>query len=97
MESFEWHDSWRVLVAVSCTWALWILHTRFIKHGESWNPKTRDYWFSLVMWCLAGLVLSIQNVFLNAPLGPSLVFSTMAAMVTIRGLCRKGEWGALED
>lgn len=89
----EWHDFWRVGIILVCAGCLWFLLQRYRHNSSTWNEKTRDYWFSLVMWSLAGAVLAIQGMILNFPFGPGLVFVTMAALVSLKGLLKRGEWG----
>lgn len=89
----NWYDWVRVVVACLCATSLFILLKRYRAHNQKWNEKTKDYWFSLVMWVLAGLIGSAQGAFYHNPLGPSLIFSIAAGTVTLKGLLRKGEWG----
>jgi hypothetical protein len=89
----EWHDFWRVGIILVCVGCLWFLAKRYRANSDTWNEKTRDYWFSLVMWSLAGGVLAIQGMVLNFPFGPGLVFVTAAALVSLKGLLKQGEWG----
>lgn len=92
----EWADLWRFGLLIICLISLYLLIQRYRTFGSSWNKKTHDYWFSLLMWCLAGAVAMVQGAFLNYTLGPSLVFTTAAALASLRGLLRSGKWGGNE-
>lgn len=89
----QWHDYWRLLIAISSLYCIFLLVKRFRDNRDTWNEKTRDYWFSLLMWTLAGVVGCAQGIFFNYPFGPSLVFTTAAVVVSLKGLLRKGDWG----
>lgn len=89
----QWHDWVRLCVFVISVVCLIKLSMRYHINGKDWNTKTLDYWYALVMWCAAGVVLTAQGVYLNRPFTPGTVFVTAAALVTLRGLARKGEWG----
>lgn len=89
----EWHDLWRLVIAFMSISSVWLLTRRYIKHHERWSYKTRDYWYSLVMWCFAGFIGVLQGIVLDYPAGATLPFITAAAAVSLRGLLRKGEWG----
>lgn len=86
-------DYLRVLDILVCSFCVFVLLKRYRTGGAHWNLKTHDYWFSCLMWCISGLILSIQGITLDYPFGPAIVFVTAAALVTGRGLHRKGAWG----
>jgi hypothetical protein len=94
---FDWTDAWRLGLFVVTLSSLILLTCRVCRHGKNWNPKTKDYWFALVMWSLAGLVVSIEGVIRDSTFGMRLVFVTAAALVTLNGLRRKGAWGDHAD
>lgn len=89
----EWYDWWRLIVFIVCSICLYILIARYRLSHEKWNVKTIDHWYAHTMWCLTGFVGMVQGVYLDRPLGPTLVILTMASFVTLRGLMRKGDWG----
>lgn len=93
----DWHDYWRVTLSLFALVATWLLALRYRAQHTTWNTKTRDYWYSLVMWCVVGVVVMIQGVMFDYPLGPSLPITTAALAVTLRGLLRHGEWGGRDS
>lgn len=89
----DWHDFVRVLAFFISVFCLVKLGIRYQQAGRNWNVKTKDYWFALVMWSLAGCVFTVQGVVLDRPFTPGFVFLTAAILVTGKGLARKGSWG----
>lgn len=89
----DWHDVLRAAVTCVCLVTLFILFQKFRQSGDTWNKKTHDLWFSVVMWTFAGLVMMVQGIYLNYIFGPALVFATFAALTGIKGLLAKGQWG----
>lgn len=89
----DWHDLARVAIFFTCFLCLFVLILRFWQEGQNWNTKTKDYWFALLMWTLSGCIFSIQGVALDRPFTPGFVFLVAAALVTSKGLFRKGRWG----
>lgn len=89
----DWYDSVRVAVGVICLITLFVLFKRYRRDGENWNKKTHDLWFSVVMWTFAGLVMTIQGIYLDYIFGPALVFLTAAALTGAKGIFAKGSWG----
>lgn len=92
----DWHDYLRVVVFFVSVYGFFALLFRFKNRSEGWNTKTRDYWFALLMWCLAGCVLMIQGVVLDRPFTPGSVFTMAAVFVTAKGLHKRGSWGDSE-
>lgn len=84
----------RIAVAMVCLFSLVALLVRFKQNSSDWNVKTKDYWYALLMWSLSGLVLAIQGLLESRLITPAIVFATAAALVTGKGLHRKGSWGS---
>ena len=93
MHPFDWHDWCRVLNLSLSAVCVYILGRRFGKKGADWNAKTRDYWFALVMWSVAGVAMSLEGILRNSVPGTRLLFICLASLVTLRGLLRRGTWG----
>lgn len=91
--NFDWIDIWRLALLVVCVGCIGLLAVRMKTNGRNWNPKTRDYWFALLMWCIAGVVLAVEGIIRDSIFSIRLVFVTAAALVTLNGLRRKGSWG----
>lgn len=93
----DWHDWWRLGIYFLTSWSLIILVARYRKHRVNWNDKTVDYWYSLTMWCLAGWVLALEGILRDSAFGARLIFITLAASITLRGLRQKGSWGGADS
>lgn len=89
----DWYDWWRALLFLICVASLVLLGLRYFGNRECWNEKTKDYWYSMVMWTLAGLTISIEGVVRDSPLGVRLVIVTAASLVSLKALAKKGPWG----
>lgn len=89
----DWHDWARLITFFVCSTCLFVLLLRYRQNRKKWNMKTRDYWYSLVMWCLAGCVIAIEGIYRNSDFSPRSVFVIAASCVTLKGLAQKGEWG----
>lgn len=89
----EWHDWVRVFAFFISLLCLAKLVVRYRQQSDGWNVKTKDYWFALTMWSLAGCVFTVQGITLDRPFTPGFVFMTSAILVTGKGLYRKGAWG----
>jgi hypothetical protein len=88
-----WVDLWRLgnlLVGLLC---LGWLVGGLIKQHADWNVKTRDFWYSRIMWAVTQCVLSIEGIRQGAGATIGLVLITAAGIVTFKGLNRKGAWG----
>lgn len=90
----EWHDFLRVVIFFISLYCIITLFRRWRRDHKDWNTKTTDYWYALLMWSLAGCVLSAQGVTLDRPLTPGTVFLAAAIVVTGKGLHQKGDWGS---
>lgn len=93
----EWHDWLRLANLIVSFACVCVLGHRFSKRGNSWNVKTKDYWFALVMWCVAGSALAIEGIYRDSPPGARLAFLFIASAVTLKGLLRGGAWGSSEN
>ena len=87
-------DAFRLLIFIVCVICLVLLAYQFFKRRALWNPKTRDYWFALVMWSVAGVVIGADGLFHDRALNPRTILVTIAALATLNALHRKGKWGA---
>lgn len=90
----DWHDYVRVLLVVVLVYTLGVLTNRFVRAHKLWNEKTLDYWYAMVMWCIAGVILLIQGVKFDYGFTPGFVLLIAATLVTGRGVHRKGDWGS---
>lgn len=92
----DWHDVLRLLLiglSIFCVAVLLIRRWENSKTEERWNVKTRDHWFSALMWSAAGLVYFIQGILLDRTFTVATVFMTAAVLTSGKALYRKGEWG----
>ena len=92
----QWHDWARLVIFFVCLTSIIILIKRFRLNRNGWNSKTRDYWYSLVMWSLAGCVITVEGVYQDSDFGFRGVFVIAASLITLKGLLQKGEWGETE-
>lgn len=86
-------DVFRAIVAAVLFFSLYILLVRFKRNGKDWNTKTRDLWYSLFMWTIAGITLMFQGILLDRPLTPATMAVFAASFVTGKGVFKKGDWG----
>lgn len=89
----DWHDWVRILVILTNAYNAWVLLSKWQEYSIEWNNKTRDYWYCLLMWVFAGLIVSVQGIYFDRPFTPGVVFVTAATLATARGLYRPGAWG----
>lgn len=94
MEPIQWYDIVRILAFFVSLYCLVTLLVRYRQGNVTWNTKTKDYWFALMMWSLSGCVFTVQGLVLDRPFTPGFVFLTAAILVTGKGLSRKGIWGS---
>ena len=87
-------DFLRLLLFFVGAYSLTILLVRYRNGGKDWNVKTKDHWFGLVMWSLAGCVFSLQGVALDRPLTVGFVFLTAAVLATGKAVHKNGDWGS---
>ena len=90
----DWHDIVRVIAFLVNVYAFSLLICRFRSRAEDWNVKTKDLWYALLAWTAAGATLNVQSILLDRPLTPGFVLIVAAALVTGKGVHRKGSWGA---
>lgn len=88
-----WYDIWRIVVFLVCLICMVVLGNRFRRNSKDWNAKTKDYWWSLMCWSTAGVVVAFQGFVQHVGLTPVLLFVTLAALVSLNGLRRSGAWG----
>ena len=86
-------DFFRLALIVLSMWCSFTLIRRYRKHEKEWNVKTKDYWYSLLMWTVVGFSLPLQGILLDRPLTPVLVITAAAVVVTSKGLLNRGAWG----
>lgn len=87
------YDYWRLgnlFVGILCV--VWLLGG-FKRQRESWNTKTRDFWYSRLAWAVAQCTLSVEGILKDAKDSYSLPLITVAGLVTFRALSQKGTWG----
>lgn len=89
----HWFDYYRLAILIVCVICTVMLTNRFIRHRKAWNSKTIDYWYSMMMWSIAGSVIAVEGIRLDSPFSVRTVFVSLAAVVSLRGLMRKGSWG----
>jgi hypothetical protein len=86
-------DWLRLLIFITCATCLLVLAFRLVTRGRKWNPKTRDIWFAMMTWSLAGVFIGVQGIQESLSISPRTLLVTIAALVTLNALRRSGEWG----
>jgi hypothetical protein len=89
----DWHDFVRGVGFCVSIFCVAVLLIRWRQKSAGWNEKTKDYWYALLMWSLAGCVFTVQGIVLDRPFTPGFVFLIAAILVTGKGLHQKGDWG----
>lgn len=87
------YDVWRLgnlLIGAFCL--VWLVGG-LIKQKDYWNVKTRDLWYSRLMYAVLQIVLSAEGIYYGRDSTYSLAFVTAAGLVTAKGLYKKGAWG----
>ena len=87
------YDWWRVvnlIVGILCI--IW-LFGGYRRQSKDWNVKTRDLWYSRVLWAVIACVLSVEGIRLDAGFSYDLGLITVAVFVSFKGLNTKGSWG----
>lgn len=86
-------DVLRVITFLVSVYSATTLLIRYKQNHHAWNTKTKDYWYALFMWSLAGAEFCIQGIALDRPLTPATVFMIAAVLVTGKGVHNKSGWG----
>lgn len=87
------HDPIRLIVLVSCLLAIGgLMYRRFNPPDDDWNAKTKDYWFSLLLFALAAAASTVENLISNQDYTVRLSLAFVASAVCIGGLIRHGRW-----
>ena len=90
----DWHDFLRLILIGLSIYCVFVLVARYRSSGKNeWNTKTRDHWFSALMWSIAGGVYFTQGIFLDRPFTVAYVFMTAAVLTSGKALARRGQWG----
>lgn len=87
------YDWWRVAnFAVNLLCFIW-LWGGLKRQRQQWNTKTRDLWYSRMMWAIAGMAISVEGIVQNRTSTLTLVFVTAAGLISFKALNTKGSWG----
>lgn len=78
----QWHDVVRIFLFWMSIVSVILLLIQIREHGNEWSVRTKDGWFALLMWSMAGVVLTMQGIVLNRPFTPGFVFIAAAILVT---------------
>lgn len=89
----DWYDVVRFVAFFVSLYSAGCLLVKYHRHHKTWNTKTKDYWFALLMWSFAGAEFCIQGIGLDRPFTPATVFLVAAILVTGKGVHQKGDWG----
>lgn len=79
-----------LIVGIACF--IWLIGG-LIKQRHTWNTKTRDFWYSRMMWALVQCAFCIETLGDGNYMATTLVLVTIAGLVTFKGLNKKGPWG----
>lgn len=88
---------WRLLLLVLCLVSFFLLIKRFKIGHKSWDTKTLDYWFALLLWTFAAILSTVESLIRHLPGRYSIVVTTTAAMVTLTGALRPGIFGVRNE
>lgn len=91
------YDLWRIgnlIVGLLCV--IW-LFGGLKRQRAQWNTKTRDLWYSRILWAVIQCVLSLEGLYYDRGFNYSLGLITVAGLVTFKGLNTKGSWGYNAD
>lgn len=92
----DFGDVLRLIIFTICMWCLILLALRLVHKRHKWNVKTKNYWFAMVMWCLAGCTIAIEGIYKGTEVGPRTIMVTLASVTSLIGLHQRGGWGADE-
>lgn len=87
------YDYWRLMnlfLGIMCF--VWLMGGLKRQHKQ-WNQKTRDLWYSRVMWAVVCVVVSFEGIRTNAGSTYALSLITAAVLITFKGLAIRGAWG----
>jgi hypothetical protein len=87
------YDILRIVNVNLCFVLVLLLFGGLIRHHKHYNQKTRDYWYSRVMWCATGIAVSIEELRADAGFTVVPIFVIAATIVTFKGVFQKGPWG----
>lgn len=91
------YDVWRMINVILGVLCFYWLMGGLYRQKEQWNVKTRDFWYSRLMWAVVGIAISIEGIYFHRTLTYSLPMVTIASLVTFKGLAKKGSWGYNAD
>ena len=89
----DWYDVARAINLIILGFCLFYLAKTFLASSQNWNRKTQEYWYAMNMWCLAGLVSSLEAIILDLQLSSRIILTLVAAFATLRAITRKDRWG----
>lgn len=89
-----WTNCLRVVIALVCLVSIVVMTISFIRHRNIWNQKTRDYWYGRLMWMVVGFSACIEGLVRDSPLRYTFIFTTAAALITLKGNLQRGSWGS---
>jgi hypothetical protein len=86
----EYHVLLRVITALGCLFALWILGVGAFRQSSEWNGKTIDVWTAFFGWVFLGFVGAVEALYRGLSAGPSSILKLLVVAITIRALLRYG-------
>lgn len=89
----EWHDWLRLVLIGLSIYCIVVLIARYRLGRNDWNTKTKDHWYSSLMWSIAGVSYFAQGILLDRPFTVAFVFMIAAVLTFGKALHRKGPWG----
>jgi len=87
------YDWWRLANLVGGVFCFIWLMGGLKRQRHQWNPKTRDFWYSRLMWSVVSMSLSVESVYYDREITITLPLVSVAILVTFNGLRRRGSWG----
>jgi hypothetical protein len=84
--SVDWAVLIRVVNTLGSLFALVFLLKAAYQQWPSWNLKTQQHWWALIGWvglCVEG---SLESYFLDVPVGPRTVLTTLVIAWTLRAI-----------
>lgn len=87
------YDLWRVgNILLNLLAFIWLCGG-LKRQRQQWNTKTRDLWYSRMMWAIAGMAISIEGIAFSRNSTFTLIFVTAASLISFKALNTKGSWG----